>query len=157
MIDFRGRAQLHNHPGLHDRQSIRDGERFAAVVGHVNRRQAHDLDDVAQFEDQPLAQYRVQRAERFIEHEQARIRGEAARQRDALPFTAGEPRHVAPLKAAQVDQREDFAHAALAFFHADVLHAQAEFNVLRDVQMRKQGEILKHQAEVAGMNGLIED
>ena len=56
-----------------------------------------------------LAQLEVERAERLVEQEHARLVDERARERDALLLAAGELRRLALLEARELDELEHLA------------------------------------------------
>ena len=66
---------------------------------------------------QPAAQLaahaRVERAERLVEQQHARLHRERARERDALALAAGELRRHAPREPLELHQVEQLVHARL--------------------------------------------
>ena len=99
-------------PPIHHRDVIGDFERLVLIVRHED---AGDADLVVQL-PQPAPQLqtnlRVERAERFVQEQDARLDGERARQRDALALAAGELRRIAAGLISQLDQIEQFADRA---------------------------------------------
>ncbi len=75
-------------PPLHHRHAVRDLQRLFLIVGHENGR---DMDRVVQ-PAQPAPQFApdrgVERAERLVEQQHARLDGERARQSHALALPA---------------------------------------------------------------------
>ena len=97
-----------------------------------------------------LAQLQIERAERLVEEEDARVVDQRPREGDALLLPAGELARLAPLVAGQLDELEHLAHALrLTSASADLPPAQAEGDVLEDVQMREEGVVLEDGVDVA--------
>ena len=120
---------------------------------HVQRGHPDSLQDGAQFIHQLLAQRPVQRAERLIQHQQLRPRGQAARERHALLLAARQLDHAASFVAIQGDQRQHLLHTAGNLGLRQSLHAQPERDVGRDVLVREERIVLEHEAEVAPVYG----
>jgi hypothetical protein len=80
---------------MQDRNAIGQLQGFVLIVGHEDRRLTRALMDIAQPTPQVLADLGVERAERFIEQENARLDGERAGERDPLPLPSRELRGIA--------------------------------------------------------------
>ncbi|MNT17657.1 hypothetical protein D3C72_1528180 [compost metagenome] len=105
--------------------------------------------DAAQLELHFLAQLGIQVGQRFVQQQHRRPDHQGARQRHALPLAAGQfPREPVGV-LVQLDQRQRLAHAVLAFGAFHVAHLQAEGDVVRDGQVRKQRIALEHDAQAA--------
>lgn len=81
---------MFDHAGAHHGHAVRDGEGLALVVGHVNRRHAEGANEVTDLVTQFIAQVDVERAERFVEEQHARLDDEGAGNCHALLLSAGE-------------------------------------------------------------------
>ena len=57
-----------------------------------------------------VAEFRIERAERLIEENQARLADDRARERHALLLAAGELRRIAVAEIAERDQRQRLLH-----------------------------------------------
>ena len=106
---------------------------------------------------QPLAQFLtdlgVERTERLVEQQDARLDGQRARERDALALAAGQLAGIAIGQPVQLNEIEQLLHARadLRLGLADLarLHAQAECDVLEHAHMAEQSVMLKHEADIA--------
>ena len=83
-----GRAHLQQAAFAHDRDAVGHGHGLVLVVGHHDAGDADFFDDVDQFDLGFFAQFFVQRAQRFIQHQQLRALDQTARQRHALLLAA---------------------------------------------------------------------
>ena len=145
-------ADLLDPPGVHDDDAVGDLERLLLVVGdegRVTRSSSWSAQPAAQL----LAHPRVERAERLVEQQHARLQRQRARQRDALALAAGELRRVAAAEAVELDQVEQLARPAsriCAFGgRSPAADAQAEGDVLEDGHVAEQGVVLEHEADAA--------
>jgi hypothetical protein len=102
---------------------------------------------------QLLPHLRVERAERFVEEQDARLHGERARQRDALPLPAGELTRVSIPEVVELHQLQEILHARgdrrLWQALAPPAHTQAERHVLEHRHMAKERVVLEHEAHAA--------
>jgi hypothetical protein len=110
------------------------------------------LEDVAHLERQAFAQFDVEVGERLVHQDQARPRRQGAGQRHALLLAAGELVRELVGVAGQADQFEQFGDACLFAVAAEP--SQAEADVLRHRQVRKQRVILEHHADAALFGGV---
>ena len=96
-----------------------------------------------------LAQLQVERAERLVEQQHARLVDECAGDGDALLLTAGELGHVAVgvvLKAHQTQHTHDLlGNNVLRLF----FDGQAEGDVVVDVHVREERVFLEHGVDLA--------
>ncbi len=106
MVDIVRAADLLDAAFVHHRDAIGDFERFLLIVGDEH---AGDVNLVMQLA-QPTAQFepdlRVQRAERFVEQQDAGFNGQGARQRDPLALASGELRGIPAGQILQLDQTQ---------------------------------------------------
>ena len=108
IVDVRGRADLLDPAVVHDHDAVRDFERLFLVVRHEHARHVDLVVQAAQPAAQFLADARVERAERLVQQQHARLDRQRARQRDALPLAAGELVRVAvgqPVELHELEQR----------------------------------------------------
>ncbi len=117
------------------------------VVGNQDRRRARLLQDLAHLEREPLAQVHVQVGERLVQQQQARLRRERARQRDALLLAARELVRIRLRGGGEPDQREHRIDAPRAFAGGQL--AQPERDVARDGEVREERVVLEHHADAA--------
>ena len=106
MVDLVRRADLLDSPVVHHGDAVGDFERFFLIVRDED---AGDVDVVVQLAQpaaQLLAHLGVERAERLVEQQHARLDGERAGQRDALALAAGELRRIAAGLVLQLDEVE---------------------------------------------------
>ena len=102
------RADLLDAARVHDRDAVGDLHRLGLVVGDEDRREPGAVVNFAQPNAQVLADLGVQRAERLVEQEHARLDGERAGEGDALLLPAGELRGIARPEISELDDVEQF-------------------------------------------------
>ena len=100
LIDFFRRSGLpdaslveHDHP-------VRELQRLLLIVGHEHGGDVDLVVELAKPAPQLLADLGVERAERLVEQQDARLDGERARERDALALAARQLRRVAVAERA---------------------------------------------------------
>ena len=153
VVDLFRRADLLDLALVHHHHAVGDFQRFFLVVGDENR---GDVDFLMQ-RPQPLPQFlahlRIQRAERFVEQQDARLDGEGARKRDALALAARELARIAvgePAELHEVEQFVDtFGDGGLVRPHRARLDAQAECDILEHVHVAEQRVVLEDEADMA--------
>ncbi len=153
LVEVVRRPGLLDAAGVDDRHLLGDLERLLLVVRHEDRR---DVDLVVQ-PPQPVAQLlahrRVQRAERLVEQEHARLHGERARERHALALAAGELRRVAIGPAAEVDEREQLVDALADLGLRALADLQAERDVVAHGHVLEGRVVLEDEADAAVLGG----
>ena len=113
LVEIRRRAELLDPAGVHDRDSVRHRHRLLLVVRDVDEGDADVVLDRLQLELHLLAELEVERAERLVEEQHARLVHERAREGDALLLAAGELARLALVEPREADQAQDLDHAAL--------------------------------------------
>ena len=111
--------------------------------------------DLPQLDLHLLAQPAVERAERLVEQQHARVWGERAGQRHALLLAAGKLVRVARLEARKPHHGQHLAHARGDLAAARAAHLEAEADVSLNRAMREQRIGLEHHADVAPVRGHV--
>ena len=106
VVDVVGRADLLDRALAHHHEAVGELERLFLVVGHEHGGVAGLVVDLAQPLAQLLADLRVERAERLVEQQHARLDGEGAGERDALALAARELLRIALVEAGELDEVE---------------------------------------------------
>ena len=128
---------LDQPPVLEDRDAVAHRQRLALVVGDVDDRGADPLVQLAQFDLHRLPQLLVERRQRLVHQDQARLEDHGACQRHALALAAGELGDAARLVARQPDHRERAAYPRSPIRLCNPSRAQRKGDVLADAHMRK--------------------
>ena len=116
------------------------------------------LVDLAQPAAQVFPHAGVERAERLVQQQHARLDRQRPRQRHALPLTAGELRGETLLEARELHEVEQLHHLVLDVrFLRLVLapRAQAERDVVHHPHVLEQGIVLEHEADAAILNAAL--
>src|SRR5580692_6930901 len=98
---------------------------------------------------QILTQLLVERAERLVHQQHGWIEDDRTRDRDALLLAAGELLGKARLVAGELDEIEHTPDMLVDLWLWHAALPEREADVLRHRQMRKQGVVLEHHADVA--------
>ena len=113
VVDLVGRADLLDAALVEDDDPVGELERLVLVVGDEDGGVAGLVVDLAQPAAQLLAHLGVERAEGLVEQQHPRLDRERAGERDALALAAGELAGIAPGEAAELDEIEELADAAV--------------------------------------------
>jgi hypothetical protein len=113
VVDLGRSADLLDVAGVHDRDAVTHRQRLLLIVGDVDERDAELTLDALELELHDVTQFEVQRTERFVEQQGARIVDQGAGQGDALLLAAGQLRGLALREIRQADDLEQFVDAAL--------------------------------------------
>src|SRR5262249_4480697 len=148
-------ADLLDATVVHNDEAIADAHRLVLVVGDHHGGDAGELLQPPQFLAHVPAQLGVEVGQRLVEQKDVGRDHERTRDRDALLLTARELARHARLEAFQLDERERARHALGDFRLRPAAPAQAEGDVLGDVEMRKQRVILKYEADVATIRRIV--
>ncbi len=106
VIDLVGGADLLDAALAHHHDAVGKLQRLFLVVGDEDGGVAGPVVDFAQPAAQLLADLGVERAERLVEQQHARLDGERAGQRHALPLAAGELRRIALFQTRELHEVE---------------------------------------------------
>ena len=102
-------------PGRHDDHSRRQEDRLGDGVGHEDDRRPEPPPEVHQLEVHPFAGHLVERPERLVHEEQARVEGEGPGDRDALLHPARQLPRVLGREVTELDEIEQCVGALHAF------------------------------------------
>ena len=111
-VHLRGRAHLLDAAAVHHRDVVGDRERLFLVVRDVERRDPELELDAPDLLAQLHAHLCVERRERLVEEQHARLDRERARERDALLHAAGELMRIAVARVPEADELEQLARRA---------------------------------------------
>jgi hypothetical protein len=133
---------------IHDRDRVGHRHRLLLVVRDVDER---DPDVVLQpLEEQLhlLAELEVERAQRLVEEEHARLAHQRSRESDPLLLAAGDLPRLALAEAAQSDEVEHLLHPRSDHLPRLALAAQAEGDVLEQGQVGEERVALEDRVHV---------
>ncbi len=111
-LDFGRRRELLDLPVVEQGDAVGEGEGFLLVVSDEDRGEAELVVDLPERAAKLAADLRVERSERLVEEEDARIAGEGSGERDALALAAGKLARVALAEALQLNEFEQLIDAA---------------------------------------------
>ncbi len=132
---------------------MRERERLALVVGHVNGGDAELALQALQLETKVMPKLRVQVRERLVEEQELRLHHQRARERQALLLAAGQLGRLALGEVVELDGVQH-AHHLVADFGARILPGadfERERRVLEHVHVRPDRVRLEHHAEAAAV------
>ena len=151
MVEVVRGIPLQDAPFAHDPDLLAAGERLELVVGDQDAGDLTFLENLPDLDTEPFAQVGVETRERLIHQQQVGARRDRPGQCDTLLLTARQLVRVTAAVAAETDQFEH-RRSRLAP-HLGQQAAQAEADVVGDVEVRKQRVVLEHHADPALLGG----
>ncbi|CCK17660.1 hypothetical protein BN136_3670 [Cronobacter universalis NCTC 9529] len=148
-VELARRVYLLDAPVVKHRHPVGHRQRFALIVRDKHKRNAERALQVFQLHLHLLAQFEIERAERFVEQQHARLVHQRAGDGDALALAAGELRRFTRMGKAERHPLQRLAGAGQPRFFIDAFDHQPVGDVLQHRHMRKQRVILKHRVNVA--------
>ena len=103
----------------------------------------------AQPGSQILADFGVQRTERFVEQQHLRVDRQRARERHALTLATGKLTGITALESPEPHHLEQVVHLLGDLGLRSAPYSQAEGHVIADGQMLEGGVMLEHEADIA--------
>ena len=141
-----------------DRDPVADEDRLVDVVGDEDDRLAQLPLDPQELVLEPGAGDRVEGAEGLVHQHQRRVRGERAREPDALALAARELRRVAGAVVAgrEVDEVEQLVRPLVGLPLRPAEQPRHGGDVLGDGHVREEPDLLDHVADPAAQRRLVE-
>ncbi len=136
-------------PLAHDRDAVAHRERLDLVVRDVDRRHAEVVLQLGDLGARLDAQLRVEVRERLVHEEGLRVAHDRAAHGDALTLAAGERTRLAVEQRLEVEDARRVLDARVDLGLRHLLDAQAEGDVLVDVEVRIERVALEHHGDVA--------
>ena len=138
---------------VHEHELVGKLERLVLVVGDEQGGDVQLLVQAAEPAAQLLAHLGIERAERLVEQQHARLDRERARKRDALSLAAGELRGVTLGLPIELHEFQELVHAAANFGLGRPLPSafdtQPEGDILEHGEVAEQRVVLEHEADLA--------
>ena len=148
-VEFGSGANLHHPRPAHDGNAVGEDERLLLIVRHVNRGPAMRLVQAAQFELHRLAQLAVERPQRLVHQQHVGLDDEGPGERHALLLSTGKLLHRATGIAVELDERKRRRDAPGDLGPRGAADFEAVADIPGDVEMREEGIVLEHHANVA--------
>src|SRR5262249_14593993 len=126
-------VELHDPPALDDSDAIRHGERLALIMRHIDGGHAELLMEAAELDLHMLAQLLVERGERLVHEEDARLEDDGSGERDALTLAARQLLDAARAIAAKLHRLERRLDAARDLRFGYAAETQRKRDVGRDI------------------------
>ncbi len=140
-------VELLDAAGAHHGDPVGERHRLLLVVRHEDRGDAERLDELAELHLHAAAQLGVERVERFVEQQHARLQHDHARDGDALLLAAGELARIALLEASERDAGKRRCDATLDLVLRDAPHPEAVADIACDGEVRKERVALEDDAD----------
>ena len=135
-------------PRPHHGDVVRDRQRFLLIVGDIERRDSKLCLDPADLLPQLDAHLRVERRQRLVEEQHARLDRQCARECDALLHSAGELVRIPLPGVAQSHELEQFRHTLPPRRPFVLADPQSELDVLLCAHVREEAVRLENHAHV---------
>ncbi len=159
VIDVVGRADLFDLALAHDDDAVGKLQRFLLVVSDEDGGVAGAIVKLAQPAAQFLADLGIERAEGFVEQQDARLDRHGAGQCHTLALAAGKLVRIALFEPRKLDHieevRDALADLGLGRAAGGGANLQAEADVLGHRHMPEQGVMLEHEADIAILHGMM--
>ena len=149
VVDLGRRADLVDVAGVHDRDAVAHRQRFLLVVGHVDERDPDLALNALELELHRVAQFEVQRAERFVEKQRARIVDEGPGQCDTLLLAARQLGGPALGEVGQPDDLQQFVDPLADLGLVLLAAPRSVRDVVPHRHVREQRVVLEHGVDVA--------
>ena len=149
LVELGRRADLLDPALVHHGDPVGHRHRLFLVVRDVDE---GDVDlglDALQLQLHLLAQLQVERAQRLVQQQHARMVDQGAGERDALRLAARQLRRLALLEALQLDQLEHLGNALGDLGLRHLALAQPERHVVLDRHVREQRVVLEDRVDLA--------
>ena len=157
VIDVLRGADLLDAAVVHDHDGVGHGEGLLLVMGDVDEGDAHGLLNALELVLHVLAQTQVQCAEGFVQQQDLRPVDQCAGDGDALLLSAGERSDLAVFKALQRHDLQHLGDALVDLVLGQLRNAQAEGDVVVNVQMGEQGVFLEDGVDLALVGRYVVD
>src|SRR5690349_5723555 len=143
---------------LHDADPVADQHRLLDIVGHEDHGLAHRALDADELLLQPLARDAIDRPERFVHQQDRWVRGEGARETDALPLAAGKLMRVAVaiVGGVESDKREQLVDALGDALVVPLPQPRHRADIGADRHVREQARLLDDVAHLQSKRGGVD-
>ena len=157
VINILRRTDLLDPALIHDHDGVRHGQRFLLIVGHIDECDPHGLLNALQLVLHVLAQTQIERTQRLVKQQHLRAVDQRARNGHALLLTAGKGSDLPVLKALEGHDLQHLRHALVDLLFAQLGNAQAEGDVVIDIEVREQSVALEHRVDLSLVGGNLID
>jgi hypothetical protein len=157
VVDRAWTVELLDPAVAHHGDPIREEKRFLLIMRHENGRQAQALLEPPQLDLHGLPELAVKCAEGLVEQQQARVEHDRARQGDTLLLTSRQFARQAFAISAEFDERQGLFNPPPDLGPRDAAHLERECDIAGDRQMREQGIVLEHHADVSPSRRRVRD
>ena len=134
----------------HHGDAIAQRHRFGLIVRHIDGGDGERAQQPIDVDAQTLAQLGVERGQRFIEQQHARLHGERPRERDALSLPSRQLIDAALPVSAHMHHVEKARNLPRAFASVQcAADLESVADIFRDVHVGKERVALEHHADIA--------
>ena len=145
------RRDLDDPPRAHHANAIAEREGLGLVVRDVDRGRPELVEDAAEVVEEPIAQPAIERSERLVQQEDARLGSEGARECDPLLLAARQRSDGATLESGEPDELQELARPRGDSLGRVSAHPQPERDVPEDVAVREERVILEDEPDASPM------
>ena len=157
VVDLQRGADLLDGAGVHNHDFVAHGQGFFLVMGDEDEGNADLLLDALQFTLHLLAQLQVQGAQGLVQQQDVRLVHQGAGDGNTLLLAAGELGDVALFVAFQVHQGKHTVDLLGDDIIRQLFDAQAESDILKNVQMGEQGVALEDRVDLPFVGRYVVD
>ena len=149
VVELARAANLLEAAVVDDGDLIRDLHGLVLVVRDEDRRDMHDVVELAEPFPELGTNTSVERTERLVEQEHLRLGRERAGEAHSLALTAGELRRIAVPEALELHEVQELVDALGDLRLRPLAHLQPERDVVPDRHVLEGGVVLEHEADVS--------
>ena len=157
VIDFHGRADLQDHAAAHDGDAVRHGHGLFLIVCDIDEGDAELSLQALELNLHLLAQLEVQRTQRLIQQQHARVVDQRPCYGDALLLPARQRIRLALFVTIHLHQMQHLCHSLLDFRLGDLSDRRPIGHVVKDSHVREQRIVLEDGIDIALVRFLVLD
>src|SRR5215831_2355811 len=151
LVDVARGAHLLEPAAAHHCDAVRHGQRFALIVGDVDRGDPDFALQLLELELHAVTELLVEGAQRLVEEEHGGARDEGAGQGHPLLLAAGELAGIAGAVGGKLHEGEGLADPPLDLGARRASHAKSKSHVLEDGAVGEESVVLEDHAHVAAV------
>ena len=145
------RRDLHDPPRTHHANAIAEREGLGLVVRDVDRGRPELVEDAAEIVEKPIAEPAIERSERLVQQEDARLGSERAGECDTLLLATRQRSDRAALESGEPDELQEPAGLRGDLLRRVSSHPETERDVPEDVAVREERVILEDEPDASSM------
>ena len=149
VVDIGRRSYLLDFSLAHHHDGVAQGQCFFLVVGNIYEGDSQTIVHLLQLQLHVFSHLEVECSQRFIEQEYFRLVDDGTGDGDTLLLSTRKRVHIAVFVIAHVHHFQGTLHLGHNLVLRRVLEFQAESDIIKYIEVRKQGVFLEHRVHVS--------